>query len=117
MLRAWVLPVLLAILAAPAAAANMSAAPPPPGVLLQDGPGFDALQRRHAAILRRAGRSCAHQYGWQSGVNYRACVVGSVENAIMISQDPQLQAYHRSLPFPIRYQFRPDAAPAPWQIK
>jgi hypothetical protein len=107
----------LALASAPMALADMRAVPPPPGVLPSELGALAALQRRHSSIVRRAERMCAHQYGWYGGAQFRACVVGSVENAVTLSQDPQLQAYHRSLPFPIRYQWRSAGAPAPWAIR
>jgi hypothetical protein len=94
----------------------MSAAPPPPGVLPDDPGRMAIIRHKHANIVRRAERRCAHDYGWGGGANFRACVVGSVETAITVSQDPALLAYHRSMPFPARYRWR-DAGPTPWQMR
>lgn len=107
----------LALAVAPLAWADFRPVEPPPGLLPADPVPLAALKRRHSSIVRRAERMCAHDYGLHGGGQYRACVVGSVDNAVMLSQDPQLQAYHRSLPFPVRYRWRSAAAPAPWAIR
>jgi hypothetical protein len=108
--------VTLALALAPAASADMAPVPPPPGVLPDDPGRMAFIRQRHASIVRRAERRCAHQYGWNGGVNFRACVVTSVDTAVMASENPQLIAYHRSLPFGARYQWR-DPGPTPWQMR
>jgi hypothetical protein len=100
----WMFAAAFALSAAPLAQANLAPVPPPPGVLPADQDALATLHRKHSRIVRRAERMCAHDFGWSGGAQFRACVVGSVDNAVTISQDPQLQAYHRSLPFPIRYR-------------
>lgn len=106
----------LALFAVPVARADLTPVPPPPGVLPDDPDRLASIRHRYTLIVRRADRQCAHQYGWSGGINYRACVIGSVDNAILLSEDPQLQAFHRSLPFPARYQWR-DPGPTPWQLR
>lgn len=113
----WILAAALALWATALARADLTPVPPPPGVLPGDQGALAALHRKHSRIVRRAERMCAHEFGWSGGAQFRACVVGSVENAVTVAQDPQLQAYHRSLPYPIRYQWRGGAAPAPWAVR
>jgi hypothetical protein len=95
-----------ALTCATPALADMAPLPPPPGAIPEDPAQFRALQAQHARIVRRAERMCAVDYGWGGGAGFRACVVSSVENAVMLSQNPALAAYHRSLPFHARYRWR-----------
>ena len=107
---------LLALLLAPIARADLTAVPPPPGVLPDDPGRLAAIRQKHASIVRGAEHRCGSAYGWNGGPSFRACMISGVESAISVSQDPALLAYHRSMPFPIRYQWRNDR-PEPWRMR
>lgn len=107
---------LLALTWAYSARADLTPVAPPPGLLPDDPARMAIIRHKHASIVRRAERMCGQQYGWYGGASFRACVIGSVENGLTVSQDPMLSAYHRSLPFPARYQWR-SPGPTPWQMR
>jgi hypothetical protein len=91
---------------AAASIAQASQAPLPPGAIPENPSQYRAVQSQHARIVRRAERMCAVDYGWKGGAGFRMCMVSSVDNAVMLSGNSALQAYHRSLPFPARYRWR-----------
>lgn len=98
--------------------ADISAVSPPPGILPQGEDQLRALDAQQSGIVRRAERICAVDHGWSGGAAFRACVISLADNAVATSGSPQLQAYHRALPYPARYSSqRVGPRWSAWQVR
>ena len=100
-----------------AAYASVDAVAPPPGLLPTDVAALEVLDQQHLAIIRRAERMCAVDTGW-GGIQFKGCVIGSVDNAINTGGAAQLLAYHQALPFYVRHNSRrPSHSWEAWTLR